>query len=429
MGPIPDGFLYKEGNYIKPGNVWIWGHPSTYLGVKGDSEKDVCYPVQITSLKNIVYCDCSSTETGVVTKEGFLYTWGSNYKHRLLQDIDDTIYSSPTKVSSLSNVSIFHISETHSCVILNDGTCLLWGSTLHGALGNGEDGINVIRKPIPAVYNGEIIKVSQACLSYCSTMLLSYEGEIFVSGSNEYGKIGLGKSIEKTTHFTKLPFPPCRYISMGSLYTLIITFDNEVLGFGIGKNGNLGIGKRVNIQYEPIRITFPTTAPIIKVCASIEENTPTTIPISQIDGNEGPTSFACDLEGRIYGFGSSHKGKLGNFENKVLNPRNGDELSPFLIGSITRDTKRKNCYFQGEEVIQVISCHIHSAALTKSGKLYTWGCGSGGRIGQDGFIFKGRKRRLKFYQSKPTAIETFARNKTFVCFAASARSHMICIGK
>lgn len=422
---------YRDGNLIKPGNVFVWGlgPENSPIGVTPDSEGDVRFPTLISSLKSIVHVFVSVGVNGAVSSSGQLYTWGKNYKYRLLQPIEDEVYFNPTLVNYFENqfIETIHFSETHSAVKLLNGNVYLWGDGADGCFGDGIDEHHLSKNPILAQTKDLIpLKVSQICLSSRSTMLLTYNGDIYVAGNNLTGK--LSSNTQQFLYFTKIDLPPCRYISMGSIYSLVITFNNEVYSFGNGSFGNLGIGKRIKILTIPTLIKFPTEIPILKVAATIEQPLIKKMDLKEIQGNEGPTSFACTITGKVFSWGTSHKGKLGNCSKKVLCPENCDELLPYEIGTNSKDTNEITNYLKNEKIIQLISAHIHSCVLSDSGKLFSFGCGSNGRMGLDDFIKKNRKQRLKFYQSIPTPIETFIREKIFIWYASSAKNHMIAIG-
>jgi len=413
------------------GYVWVWGYggSDSPLGVTSDSEGHVCFPQMVPQLRDIVNVGCSIGANGAVTKSGVLYTWGKNYKFRLLQPIEDEIVPNPTIVKSLRGfcVETVHFSEMHACVKVIDGRILLWGCGNGGCLGDGCEYPHTSSSAIIAKHKGVDIIAKQVCLSTKATMILANDGDVYVSGENQMGKLGLGK-VHGCSEFIRVDLPKCMFISLGSLYSLVLTIDGIVFAFGSGIHGNLGIGKRVKIQYFPIAVPFPEGTKITYVSALIEQPHPKSMILEECEGNEGPTSFAIDEDGRLFAWGTSHKGKLGNCCGKVLCPKGCDELVPVLIGGESRNTNEITHYLEGEYIVQAIGSHIHSAVLSKSGKLFTFGCGSDGRMGLDDYIYKGRKQRLKFYRSAPTAIETFQRENIHVSFFASSRNHMICIG-
>lgn len=56
---------------------------------------------------------------------------------------------------------------------------------------------------------------------------------------------------------------------------------------------------------------------------------------------------------------------------------------------------------QGEKIVKVLAGGIHSAALTESGNLYTWGCGSNGRLGHPDF----EGHTYLYKESQPKLVE------------------------
>jgi hypothetical protein len=100
-------------------------------------------------------------------------------------------------------------------------------------------------------------------------------------------------------------------------------------------------------------------------------------------GQEGLHTFVWTACGRLYSFGTCHKGQLGNHSRKILAPARGDELSPYLVGSPTRDDPAAgpSGYLEGLEVVAACSASIHSTVLTRCGRVFAFGCGSDGRMG------------------------------------------------
>ena len=106
---------------------------------------------------------------------------------------------------------------------------------------------------------------------------------------------------------------------------------------------------------------------------------------------------------------------MGNLTNKALKPVGCDELSPYLIGSVFRDSFSStgpsslsipSPYLRDQIVISAISAHIHSAVLTETGKVFSFGCGSDGRMGVEKYLtgLHGARSRMKCYISQPTEV-------------------------
>jgi len=114
-------------------------------------------------------------------------------------------------------------------------------------------------------------------------------------------------------------------------------------------------------------------------------------------------------EGAAYFWGDPYKGKLGNVEEwnhkvkaLVSQPR---LLEADNIGAIRK----------------VICGGIHSAVLSEDGRLFTFGCGSNGRIGHP--EFKGHTYLYK--EAKPRVVEAFSGRR--VVDAVSSYYHMVAL--
>jgi len=81
-----------------------------------------------------------------------------------------------------------------------------------------------------------------------------------------------------------------------------------------------------------------------------------------------------DAEGKLYMWGDPYKGQLGHYSEKEAWTHEEKALygTPILIQT-------------AEPIKSVINGGIHSAILTVTGRVYTFGCGSDGRLGHPGF--------------------------------------------
>ena len=81
-------------------------------------------------------------------------------------------------------------------------------------------------------------------------------------------------------------------------------------------------------------------------------------------GEHHPHTLILTVRGSVYSCGDGYKGKLG-------------------VGDL--EWRYEPCIVEGlENVVQVAAGGIHSAALDREGKVFTWGCGSDGRLGHPG---------------------------------------------
>ena len=72
------------------------------------------------------------------------------------------------------------------------------------------------------------------------------------------------------------------------------------------------------------------------------------------------------LQGQVFSWGNGSNYQLGTGAE-------GLQLSPVRLDSL-----------QEASIVQVAAAKFHSAAVTQDGRLFTWGFGRGGRLGEQG---------------------------------------------
>ena len=166
--------------------------------------------------------------------------------------------------------------------------------------------------------------------------MLSSTGEIYISGYNGYGQLGLGDNSNRYRP-TQINIENVVDIAAGNNHALLVTADGKVYSFGSNSYGQLG---RTGNTYTPQEI--PNLENIEKVSA----------------GNYH--SMAIDKEGNVYTWGYNQNGQLGD----------GTRIS----NSIPTKIKLTN-------ITKIATKNNTSAAIDGDGNLYTWGYNSYGQQG------------------------------------------------
>ena len=116
------------------GSLWAWGRNRCgQLGDETTIDKNV--PVEIESIKNVVYVAAGTDYTFAIKEDGSLWGWGYNSNGQLGIGTNATIEYLPAKV--MEEVTNISSSGGSTFVIKEDKSLWAWGSNYFGQLGDG----------------------------------------------------------------------------------------------------------------------------------------------------------------------------------------------------------------------------------------------------------------------------------------------------
>lgn len=428
---------------------------------------------------------CGESMTAAVDVDGALWSWGSGSGGRLGHGSVEN-QPRPFRVGGLLLAQrVFQVSagEAHAGCVVEAGLAFVWGKGGKGALGDGLGDAHqqlepklVCRKPRAAAPAGEPVPLQNLHFidcSYQNTAVISREGECFVWGASDMGKLGLG-AVTPTLWPTRLTLSggesaaaasssaassssssavaslPLHSLCLGSSFSGFVTRSGQLWMCGYGKAGNLGQGNRVS-TLRPVLVSALAGHHVVSV--SCTRGQITVVSGGDVEGCEQPHTLAVTADGRCFSFGTAHKGMLGNLKNKALSPKGCDELLPYEIGGLCKDAQgERSGYLVGMHVRGAIASHIHSAVLgtwsseTSSGassssssagppdseaprtcEVLSFGCGSDGRMGVRRYMegLSGGRSRLKCYISQPSPVVGL--QGRHVLQIDSARRHMVAL--
>ncbi|KAG3262427.1 HECT and RLD domain containing E3 ubiquitin protein ligase 2, transcript variant X1 [Ictidomys tridecemlineatus] len=193
--------------------------------------------------------------------------------------------------------------------------------------------------------SGSLIRKKAAGLESAATI----RTKVFVWGLNDKDQLGglKGSKIKVPSFSETLSALNVVQVAGGSKSLFAVTVEGKVYACGEATNGRLGLGMSSGTVPIPRQITALSSYVVKKVAVH----------------SGGRHATALTVDGKVFSWGEGDDGKLGHFSRM-----NCDK--PRLIEALK--TKR----------IRDIACgSSHSAALTSSGELYTWGLGEYGRLG------------------------------------------------
>ncbi|XP_034735088.1 probable E3 ubiquitin-protein ligase HERC4 [Etheostoma cragini] len=142
--------------------------------------------------------------------------------------------------------------------------------------------------------------------------------------------------------------PVCQ-VACGSQHSVALTKDGQVYTWGQDSRGQLGLGKRKPGANSPQHLRSLSALPLVQIAAG------------------GEQSFALSVSGGVFGWGRNHCGQLG-------------------LGDTTdRHTPTPVHCLHMKETIHISCGKNHTATLTKTGAVFTFGSGQYGQLGHNSF--------------------------------------------
>jgi len=307
------------------GTVWAWG----WNGVDqlGDgATADAHTPVQVSGLTNVVAISGRGYHSLALKADGTVWAWGWNQWGQLGTGTTNATLV-PVQVSGLPNLHANHpvaisAGYTVSLALMSNGTVLVWGTGLHGEMGQGLFG-DFSYTPIPVMGLSNVVAVSA---DFQEPNALKSDGTMWMWGWNSLGQLGNGSY--GPTADQSLPGLVHNLTNVilagptGDRDNCAITSDHTVWTWGRNYNGQLGIGT-ADQAFHPLPVQVPAFG-----------NGGYVVSVQTPDWH----SLALRSDGTLWGWGSNDYGQLGNATTTdsysptpVLWPSNFYTLAPCRI--------------------------------------------------------------------------------------------------
>lgn len=390
-------FEYEQA--LGPGRTslsrkWEWNVPSTVtefsflVGVSVDvADQAGLQPAGFDFIAQTI--DTDSLHTCALDYSGQAWCWGSGGSGRLGNGAT-TQQSTPVAVQqgSLRFVSI-DTGKDHTCALTDTGDMYCWGAGSYGRLGNGD----TVAASTPQLVLGGI-KFKQLAVSRFGACALAVDGKAYCWGNNARGQLGDGTTEDKNVPTEVIGGHTFKWLAAGGFHTCGVTTDDVAYCWGRGYEGRLGNGSREDVP-------VPTPTPVLgghkfssmyigqnHTCALTPDGEAWCwglgghgrLGIGRIDTISVPEPVATNerfstlsagtfhtcgitLEGEGYCWGTNANGKLG-----VGHTTSGYYTSPEEIVGV-------------DEFASLVAGSDHTCGVTPDGKVYCWGNGANGRLG------------------------------------------------
>ncbi len=249
-------------------------------------------------------------------------------------------------------------SDTFSIGITYDGKLYGWGGNNTGQLGNGTTVNSAIPTPVDmtGVLAGKTIVSVAAGDSH--VVAVDSDGKVYAWGAGN-GRLGNG-----TTAASLTPTPvdmtgvlagkKVVTVAVGASTSLVLTSDGFLYGWGNNGNGQLGDGS-----------TTTRNAPVaVNTSGVLAGKTIKAIAMGSTH------AVAIDTDGKVYAWGGGSNGQIGN---GTLTSTNSSPVAVTTTGVLS-----------GKNIQMVAAGNAISYALDTEGKVYAWGAGALGQMGNGG---------------------------------------------
>ncbi|XP_064402454.1 uncharacterized protein LOC135348191 [Halichondria panicea] len=332
-------------------------------------------PLQISCGAHFTLLLCEiEAKDGTKKRQIFACGWG---KHGRLGTGSEEDHTHPTELVLRDTPVQVSAGFWHAACITSEGQLYAWGyNRSHNVLGMIKEASPFETVPVQVPIECGV-RFNQVACGYNYTYAIASDGSCWSWGTGAHGVLGHGDTLERTSP-TKIDIPggnAISFVGCGYSHVAVVTSDGMLLMAGRGADGALGLGGKSD-RNKLSHVTGLDGIAIAKASCSL--------------GERHAHTLACTIDGHIYSWGDGYKGKLG------LGSQESKELP----------TKINPSSFGGECVISVVCGGIHSAAVTREGGVFTWGCGSDGRLGHP----EAKGHRYLFRSDVPRRVEGLPSN-------------------
>lgn len=296
---------------------------------------------------------CGAEHTACLTETGLLFTFGAGLGQ--LGHAFEAAAHTPRVISSLKDRRIVSVAcgSMHSAAVDASGVLYMWGRGVNGQLGLG-DAIN--HQPSPAAVEDMPDKSQSVACGMAHTLAVTMgSGDVYSWGWGRGGQLGHGPS-EETVRRPKLVEAlrgkKVRQVVAGVNFSACLTESGQIYFWGTATLDNAntpqnGSTSTNSVLPTPQLVDTLNSKGIVQIAAG------------------GHHLLALTHSGDVYAWGSGVRGQLGLADRRSRH-------SPHLVKALV-----------GHSVCQVACGLAHSAAVTDTGDVYTWGasCGAGNRDG------------------------------------------------
>eukprot|EP00935_MAST-01C_sp_MAST-1C-sp1_P000251 g251.t1 len=341
------------------GAVWSWGYGRNGQLGHGD-RRNRLKPTLLKTFRNghVVSLSTGESHSVAVDDSGKIWQWGDGLvtvtprggETELLEPRPVGIDAIGRRGSPGEKAVMVSVGECHAAIVTDEGMCYTWGLGLRGCLGHNDE-FNRKAPCLVVDFERADNRVEFVSAGPMCTAVITIHGELMTWGCGLNGKLGNGGSSSSlkprvlgdlrndvSDKRNKLFGKLVDHVSMGKYHGVCVMDGGEVLTWGTENRGCLAL----------------------ETCEPVDEPEPEAdAKQKKGDGQEG--------EGGSSGSSDDDDDFLGREVEEIIHI-NTPKLVPAL-------------HEQGIEITKACAAPFHMVALSAAGDLYSWGKGRHGVLG------------------------------------------------
>ena len=286
------------------GRLWAWGY-NNFGQLGNGSTTNRSSPVQVDLAplngSKAVVVAAGASHSLALDDQSRVWAWGAN-SYGQLGDGSTTSRNRPARVNLAplngSTVMAIAVGQYHSLALDDQGRLWAWGTNSYGQLGDG----STTGKSNPVLVNlsplnGSTVVAVAAGENH--SLALDDQGRLWAWGYNGYGQLGNGSTTNRSNpvqvDLTPLNGSKIVAIAVGANHSLVLDDQGRLWAWGTNAYGQLGDDTTTN-RPSPVQVNLAPLngSKIVAVAAG------------------GAHSLALDDQGRLWAWGYSLNGQLGD---------------------------------------------------------------------------------------------------------------------
>lgn len=209
---------------------------------------------------SFVHLGVGQNSACAVSDVGEVWCWGSNQKFQV-SSRKSTFESTPFKLNGVSNALQVAVGREHACALLQSKRVVCWGSNEFGQLGTGFES-TVLKESAIAEYVNGVINVSTIFAGDDHSCAITEQKELFCWGFNSFGQVGQLYKDESRQINGRAVIPQAERVviegvldvGLGASHSCAVTTTGYVYCWGSNIYGQLGQGWSIEKTYKPLLV-------------------------------------------------------------------------------------------------------------------------------------------------------------------------------